>query len=153
MFQERTEEKKKIFELAGGGQKKRSGMGKLTGTKAQPRKQGQYIPEVEAKRREPWRVHYGTDNNMSLCPTDEPPSSLNSPTSPGSPPSQRKRSGAAYLDRTVQMGKTSSLTSLNEESSDSNLMTKSMPSARIERIERTDSPPKERNARTPDELR
>lgn len=64
-FQERTEEKKKIFELAGGGQKKRFGFGR-SGKNAQQRKPGQYLPEVEQKRREPWRQYHGVSLNLLL---------------------------------------------------------------------------------------
>uniref|UniRef100_A0AC34FWV7 Uncharacterized protein n=1 Tax=Panagrolaimus sp. ES5 TaxID=591445 RepID=A0AC34FWV7_9BILA len=76
---ERTEEKKKIFEMAGGGKGKKPGVERAS--KKAPKKPGQYLSDVESKRREPWRQYNGTDQNSSLCVTDEPDSSaLNSPS-------------------------------------------------------------------------
>ena len=52
-FQERTEEKKKIFELAGGGKRKENEREK----DKDKRKAVQYVPLIEQRRREPWRVY------------------------------------------------------------------------------------------------
>lgn len=106
--QERTEEKRKIFVLAGGRNKKKtSEMEAVATSKQQPKKPSQYLPEVEQKRREPWRLYNGVcsfvnniliclgphspqlqaDHAPSLCPSDEKslPSSVNSPTTESSP--------------------------------------------------------------------
>ncbi|VDM08309.1 unnamed protein product [Wuchereria bancrofti] len=65
LHSERTEEKKKIFELAGTAQRKVS-------QKRQKKKQMvTYLPLVEQKRREPWRYYNGQEYDSSLCVTDE----------------------------------------------------------------------------------
>lgn len=61
IFQERTEEKKKIFEMAGGGKAKKP-LGVERSSKKTPKKPGQYLPDVEQKRREPWRFFNGVSD-------------------------------------------------------------------------------------------
>ncbi|VDK67464.1 unnamed protein product [Onchocerca ochengi] len=71
---ERTEEKKKIFELAGTAQKK------FVQKNQEKKKQVIYLPLIEQKRREPWRFYNGQDRDSSLCVTDET-SSMTTPDS------------------------------------------------------------------------
>ncbi|VDK39771.1 unnamed protein product, partial [Gongylonema pulchrum] len=84
---ERTEEKKKIFELAGGAAKKKN-----SETGREKKKQVvTYLPLVEQKRRETWRAYNGREGDSSLCVTDET-STVTTPVSDRSPSLKKKHS-------------------------------------------------------------
>lgn len=68
-MKERTEEKKKIFELAGGGNKKKPPAPDRTEKK---KKVVTYLPLVEQKRREPWRAYNGVIPNVPIIPYYQP---------------------------------------------------------------------------------